>query len=271
MRKHPIYTTWNRMLQRCSNPNNEGFRNYGGRGIRVCERWRVFANFCDDMLPTWRPGLTIHRTDNNGNYEPGNCCWATPKVQGRSKRTGRFLDDTPWGRITLAEAAELSGIHKGLLWKRLRKQFPPERLFQAPMKRVDQQVEPARPAPLPLPRRVTVRPPPVTPKFGPMRVWCAHSGVGRAKSYEMLAAEQLRGFKNGRTLLIDIEAGLAYLRTLPPAKIRPRNKPRRRDTTAALAARTAAPEPATTTRLPPARSASEKAPPRLRDTSAPRS
>jgi hypothetical protein len=61
-----------------------------------------------------------------------------------------------------------------------------------------------------------------------MRVWCAHSGVGRAKSYEMLAAQQLRAVKNGRSLLIDIEHGLNYLRSLPPAQIRPRTTPKRR-------------------------------------------
>jgi hypothetical protein len=61
-----------------------------------------------------------------------------------------------------------------------------------------------------------------------MRVWCAHSGLGRAKSYEMLAHKELRGFKHGRQLLIDIEHGLEYLRSLPPAEIRPRTTPRRR-------------------------------------------
>jgi hypothetical protein len=63
-----------------------------------------------------------------------------------------------------------------------------------------------------------------------MRVWCAHSGVGRAKSYEMLAQKELRGVKHGRSLLIDIEHGLAYLRSLPLAEIRPRSKPRKRST-----------------------------------------
>jgi hypothetical protein len=73
-------------------------------------------------------------------------------------------------------------------------------------------------------------PPPPVPKLGPMKVWCAHSGLGRAKSYEMLAAKELHGFKHGRQMLIDIEHGLEYLRSLPSAQIRPRTTPRRRST-----------------------------------------
>jgi hypothetical protein len=63
-----------------------------------------------------------------------------------------------------------------------------------------------------------------------MALWIAHSGVNRSKSYEMIAQKELRAFKNGRQLLIDIEHGLQFLRSLPPAEIRPRNKPRKRST-----------------------------------------
>ena len=107
------------MLGRCGNPNNPAFHNYGARGIRVCERWLKFENFRDDMLPTWRPGLTLERTNNNGNYEPGNCYWATWKEQGRNKRNNRLID-TPWGRMTLADAAQRSGVSPATLAWRLK-------------------------------------------------------------------------------------------------------------------------------------------------------
>lgn len=76
------------MLQRCRNPRNRRFKDYGGRGITVCERWLSFDNFLADM---GEPplGLTIERRDNDKGYEPGNCYWATYKVQANNQRRSK--------------------------------------------------------------------------------------------------------------------------------------------------------------------------------------
>lgn len=78
MHKSKTYRIWKSMLQRCNNPKCTAYARYGGRGITVCDRWRNFENFLEDM-GIQPPGLTLDRTNNNGNYEPSNCRWVTHK------------------------------------------------------------------------------------------------------------------------------------------------------------------------------------------------
>ncbi len=110
------YRTWAAMRTRCKNQNDARFPRYGGRGISVCDRWRKFENFIADMGP--RPeGLTLDRINNDGNYEPGNCRWATMREQCQNRSNGITI--TVYGEsLLLVEAARKHRIpyHTMLYW-----------------------------------------------------------------------------------------------------------------------------------------------------------
>ncbi len=113
-----IYVIWMQMLARCRNQNSPAYVRYGGSGISVCERWKKFQNFFDDMGDP-APHLTIDRIDNDGNYEPGNCRWATRAEQRRNQRNVVRL--TFQGKTqSLREWAQEIGISIGLLSCRLK-------------------------------------------------------------------------------------------------------------------------------------------------------
>lgn len=125
------YIIWTNMLQRCENTNDGGYARYGGRGIKVCERWHRFENFLADMGE--RPsGLTIDRIDNDGDYTPENCRWASPREQANNKRSCRILEHAGlrmtmvmWARHLGLDYDSLRGrIYRGASFARAIKETP---------------------------------------------------------------------------------------------------------------------------------------------------
>lgn len=119
MRNSPTYQTWADMLNRCRNPNARQFKNYGARGIVVCERWHSFANFHADMGE--RPaGLTIERKDNDGDYCKENCKWASRAEQRRNQCDCRHIE-IDGSRKTVEEWARHVGLAPMTILRRLRR------------------------------------------------------------------------------------------------------------------------------------------------------
>lgn len=133
--KHPLYGAWRQMRMRCSNPSHHKFSAYGGRGIKVCERWQTFWNFVEDVGD--RPvGCTLDRIDNDGDYEPGNVRWATPSMQNRNSRRSRLLTHDGETR-TMAEWAEVLGMSYDVLNHRINASgWSVERALTTPVRRM---------------------------------------------------------------------------------------------------------------------------------------
>jgi hypothetical protein len=123
------------MKQRCLNPNQIGFANYGGRGVRVCGRWLDFANFLADMGE--RPeGGTLDRIDGDGNYEPDNCRWATQKEQCNNWRDRNAHIFYGGERFTLQELSDRLGLNRYTLRRRIfGMKWPEEKWAEAPSRR----------------------------------------------------------------------------------------------------------------------------------------
>lgn len=118
MRKSPEYRNWLRMRERCEDEKCPAFLDYGGRGIRVCERWQDFALFFADVGPRPSPRHSLDRIDNDRGYEPGNVRWATAKEQQRNRRNNAVL--TYAGRTAcLAEWAESTRLPAYLIRRRI--------------------------------------------------------------------------------------------------------------------------------------------------------
>jgi hypothetical protein len=121
------------MKDRCYSVKDKEYRNYGGRGIVVCQRWlESFEHFLTDMGQPPR-GFSLDRIDNDGNYEPSNCRWASSAAQGRNRRTNVLIE---WKGETrcVTEWAELLNVPSRLIFKRLRMGWSFERAIETPAK-----------------------------------------------------------------------------------------------------------------------------------------
>lgn len=135
LRHTPEYSVWCGMIARTENAKCTRFCNHGGRGIRICERWRSnFSNFYEDMGPRPSPHYSIDRIDNNGNYEPGNCRWATATQQARNTRRNRFLTFNGQTRC-VSEWSNIIGVSPDALLMRLKNGWGVERALMTPLQR----------------------------------------------------------------------------------------------------------------------------------------
>lgn len=113
------YNVWSAMMQRCYNENNPSYHNYGGRGIKVCERWHNYSSFIKDIGN--RPkGGTLDRINNNGNYEPKNCRWVDMKTQQNNRRNNRIIVHNG-KEYTVSELARIYGVEREILFDRVLK------------------------------------------------------------------------------------------------------------------------------------------------------
>ena len=128
----PTFHSWSGMMARCSNPNNDHFKYYGAICITVCDRWKSFANFLEDMGEK-PPRMSIDRIDVTKGYEPGNCRWATAKQQARNKSNNTMLTVNGETRC-MQEWAELLGIKQSTLSYRIQHGWSHEAAINTPVK-----------------------------------------------------------------------------------------------------------------------------------------
>ncbi len=128
--KNKMYRAWASMLSRCNNPRHKSYPSYGGRGIKVCERWMAFLNFVGDMGNP-KPHESLDRINNDGDYQPSNCRWATAKEQMRNRRVNRMI--TCFGRTqTMSAWSEETGLSGVVINDRLKRGWSIERSMTVP-------------------------------------------------------------------------------------------------------------------------------------------
>lgn len=126
------YRCWNQIRQRCVNPNHPAYKDYGGRGIKVCERWLVFENFINDvgLAPSKDHSLDRY-PDNNGHYEPGNVRWAT-RIEQSNNRRGNTVLEFNGEKKTISEWARNIGVDRGLIIDRMSRGWGVEKILTTP-------------------------------------------------------------------------------------------------------------------------------------------
>lgn len=116
----PLYKKWLGMRMRCYQPQRADYKYYGARGIKICDRWQSFENFIDDMAGSFVEGASLDRIDNDGDYSPENCRWASHREQCLNRRTtNRLVDPNDGSILSLTELACKYGISRGTLSNRM--------------------------------------------------------------------------------------------------------------------------------------------------------
>lgn len=134
MSNNPVFRAWKGMLRRCNNPKCDQFRNYGARGIAVCDRWFIFQNFYDDMASTYAPKLELERLDNDLGYSPNNCAWVSRSAQNRNRRVTKWIG-TSRGLMLAIDIARIVGVREKTISDRVKRGWTGERLFLPPIER----------------------------------------------------------------------------------------------------------------------------------------
>lgn len=138
--RHRLFDTYHKMVARCTNPNDAAYEDYGGRGISVCDRWLKgegqktgFSLFLKDMGPRPSSRYSLDRRENNGNYEPANCRWATAKQQARNRRSNRLVD-CDGRKLALSEFCDRKGLRFNLVNGRIGRGWSFERAISQPVR-----------------------------------------------------------------------------------------------------------------------------------------
>ena len=128
------YGIWTGLIRRCTSPSHKQYRDYGGRGITVCDRWLTFDNFYFDMGPRPSKAYSIDRVDNDGPYSPENCRWATDVTQSNNRRNNRILAINGQTK-TMAQWGKLRGLGSSVICKRIERGWPIDESILQPVKK----------------------------------------------------------------------------------------------------------------------------------------
>jgi hypothetical protein len=142
VKQYPEYIPWANMHKRCYDINHPAYKNYGGRGIVVCERWNAktnkrgvgFLNFIEDIGRRPSPDLTLERIKTDLNYEPGNCRWATDEEQNNNRRNTIYVE-IDGITLSVGQWARQTGIPYSILWNRFKTGWNKQEAITTPVKR----------------------------------------------------------------------------------------------------------------------------------------